>query len=281
MIVHQGNQILINMDNAAEVCNWCWISWLLSSWGFQDQTCVSKLLCLSWNLCPCWASFRAVVDWSRRSEIKQAVPRTQACEQNRPDKLDVAAGKAVSSKSYWQLAHRLPAVRAHTHAQTLTGDQDQWQDASEALLCLHSPPLHTTSSLPICHYPEVLGTVTRGPQGPKSLSYNDNWPLTACLRGITTPHLYVFIPLHTVSAHSLLFFYFFFFFYFVSLLPTTLCDSGCWLRQSPLKLAVPVSPLFGSDPKAGDSHQAAERLQPPQRMLWRTASGLLCAGLMC
>lgn len=152
--------------------------------------------------------------------------------------------------------------------------------------CKQSPSLSSFTSL-IYHFlpphmPLSWGAQNsdKRPQGPESLSYNDNWPLTACLRGTTTPHLYVFIPLHTVSAPPLLTL-FFFSFNFVSLLPTTLCESGCWLKQSPLKLAVPVSPLFGSAPKAGDFHQAAECLQSPQRMFWRTTSGLLCDGLMC
>lgn len=183
--------------------------------------------------------------------MEQAVFLAQATEQTWSDKVDVAAEKAFSSKSYWQLAHCLSAVRSLTHAHALTGDQAQWQDASEALLCLHPPPS-------LYHFPPPCMPLSWGapnsdkrPQGLQSLSCNDNWPLTACLRGTTTPQLYVFIPLHSLNAFSPLFF---FFFNFVSLRPTALCDSGCWLKQSPLKLAVPVSPLFDFDPKAGDLH---------------------------
>lgn len=106
----------------------------------------------------------------------------------------------------------------------------------------------------------------RRPQGPKSRTYNDKWPLTACLRGITTLVCFPFLFTLSVCLLCSLLCCFF----LLSPLPTALCDSGCWLKPSPLKLAVPVSPLFGSDPKAGDFHHVCKHLRV--LMFWRMAS---------
>lgn len=214
-----NSRLLINRDNAAEVCNWCWISRLLSSWGAganlctpaRPQTALSPLELVS------------LLDvFSVQTLTEAGGPRSHRL--SRGLRID-----QISRTLQWEkpsavrvCGSRLVVFQLCVLTNTLTGDQDHWQDASEALLCLHSPPLHPISSLPVRHYPEVLGAVTRGPQGPQSLSYNDNWPLTACLRGTTTPRLYVFIPLHTVSVPSLLFYLFIFCF--------SACYHSLWLR---------------------------------------------------
>lgn len=160
----------------------------------------------------------------------------------------------------------------HTHWQ-LIRLSDRMQ-AKPFSVFIHLPHF-TISLLPICHYPEVHRTVTRGPRGSKACRTmtTDLWrPVSEA-----PPHHYcMFSFLFSVNASSSLTFLF----NFVSVHPTTLCDSGCWLKQSPLKLAVPVSPVFDFDPKARDLHQGVECLQPSQRIFWRTASRPLCDGLM-
>lgn len=163
----------------------------------------------------------------------------------------------------------------HTHWQVIRLS-DRMQ-AKPFTVFIHLPH-YTISLLPICHYPEVHQTVTRGPRGSKACRTmtTDLWrPVSKA-----PPHHHcMFSFLFTVSMH-LLHSLLLCFFYFVSLHPTALCDSGCWLKQSPLKLAVPVSPVFSFDPKARDLHQGVECLQPPQRIFWRTASRPLCDGPM-
>lgn len=149
---------------------------------------------------------------------------------------------AVSASGSWLIVFQLYALsHMHTHWQVI-----RVSDRMQA------KPFSVFIHLPYIHYPEVLRTVTRGPRAPKACltMTTDLWqPVSEA----PPHHTCMFSSLFTLSVHLLC--SLFCFFYFVALLPTTLWDSGFWLKQSPLKLAVPLSPR-------SQSHTGSKRQNP-------------------
>lgn len=117
--------------------------------------------------------------------------------------------------------------------------------------CKRSPSLSSFTSLSIHFLPPYVPlswgahNSDKRAQGPKSLSFGDNRPLTACLWGTTTPRLYVFISLHTVTASSLLTFFFFLtlFLCFPPLSVTQAADSNTLLSSWLFQLALRSAPI--------------------------------------
>lgn len=162
----------------------------------------------------------------------------------------------------------------HTHWQVIRlSDRMQAKPFS---VFIHLPHYTISPSL----YAIILRCSEQWQEAPGAPKPVAQWQLT--FDGLSQRHHHTTIVCFHSSSVSmrLLHSLFLFFFNFVSVHPTALCDSGCWLKQSPLKLAVPVSPVFGFDPKARDLHQGVECLQPPQRIFWRMASRPLCDGPM-
>lgn len=191
-----------------------------------------------------WADFFPLEE---QSGMKQAVKQTQACEQHQPDRLAVAW--AVRASGSWLAVLQQNALsHMHTHWQVISVS-DRMQ-AKPFSVFIHLPYTPFWPSL----YAVILRcSVTQWHEAPGAQKPVAQWQLT--FDSLSQKHHHTALVCIRSSSHCQ---YavsppFIYFFYFVALLPTTLCDSDCWLKLSPLKLAVPVSPLFSSDPKAGET----------------------------